>query len=121
MSADSAYIASFVRQIAGPMLPVGHSYGGAVITNAGASVPNVVGLVYIAAFAPDEGESLLSIEGHSRDSVLSSALLQYPAGRSRDPEQKPAATLGASERSLDVRGWPGSVIDIDGGQQLIAR
>ncbi|MBS0169578.1 MAG: alpha/beta hydrolase [Nitrospira sp.] len=44
----------------GPTLLVGHSYGGAVITGAG-HVPNVVGLVYIAAFAPDEGDSLGSI------------------------------------------------------------
>ncbi|MHC9061497.1 alpha/beta hydrolase [Nitrospira sp. CMX1] len=44
----------------GPTLLVGHSYGGAVITGAG-HVPNVVGLVYIAAFAPDEGDSLSSI------------------------------------------------------------
>ena len=44
-------------QINGPVLLVGHSYGGAVITGAG-NAPNVVGLVYIAAFAPDEGEAL---------------------------------------------------------------
>jgi len=44
----------------GPTLLVGHSYGGAVITGAG-HVPNVVGLVYIAAFAPDQGDSLGSI------------------------------------------------------------
>ena len=46
-----------VVQASGPVLLVGHSYGGAVITGAGAA-PNVVGLVYIAAFAPDAGESL---------------------------------------------------------------
>ncbi|MCV7065275.1 alpha/beta hydrolase [Mycolicibacterium farcinogenes] len=45
-----------VRQIDGPVLLVGHSYGGAVITEAG-DLPNVVGLVYVAAFAPDAGES----------------------------------------------------------------
>lgn len=44
----------------GPTLLVGHSYGGAVITGAG-HAPNVVGLVYIAAFAPDEGDSLGSL------------------------------------------------------------
>ena len=49
-----------VRQVDGPVLLVGHSYGGAVITEAG-DLPNVVGLVYIAAFAPDAGESLGSI------------------------------------------------------------
>ena len=45
-----------VAQQAGPVLLVGHSYGGAVITQAG-HAPNVAGLVYIAAFAPDQGES----------------------------------------------------------------
>jgi pimeloyl-ACP methyl ester carboxylesterase len=49
-----------VRQVDGPVLLVGHSYGGAVITEAG-DLPNVVGLVYVAAFAPDVGESLAQI------------------------------------------------------------
>jgi pimeloyl-ACP methyl ester carboxylesterase len=59
---------------------VGHSYGGAVITNAATNVPNVVGLVYVAAFAPDEGEVLLDVEGNSKDSVLNTALVprEYP-------------------------------------------
>jgi len=48
----------------GPTLLVGHSYGGAVITGAG-HAPNVIGLVYVAAFAPDAGDSLGSIAGHS--------------------------------------------------------
>ena len=79
---DSAYIASYLNQIPGPVLLVGHSYGGAVITNAGSKAENVVGLVYVAGFAPDEGETLLEIEKDSRDSVLLSALvpLQYPTG-----------------------------------------
>jgi len=60
----------------------GHSYGGAVITNAATSAPNVVGLVFVAAFAPDEGENLGDVENGSKDSVLNSALVQYhyPAG-----------------------------------------
>src|SRR3954471_20786097 len=57
LESDAAYIASFVRQIDGPVLLVGHSYGGAVISVAGADADNVVGLVYIAAFILDEGES----------------------------------------------------------------
>ncbi len=79
---DAAYVASFLNQIPGPVLLVGHSYGGAVITNAGSQADNVVGLVYVAAFAPDEGETLLEVEQGSRDSVLFSALipLQYPTG-----------------------------------------
>jgi pimeloyl-ACP methyl ester carboxylesterase len=82
ISHDAAYIASYLNQIPGPVLLVGHSYGGAVITNAGSQVKNVVGLVYVAGFAPDDGETLLEIEQDSRDSVLLSALvpLQYPTG-----------------------------------------
>src|SRR5918992_291068 len=82
ISIDSAYIASLLDQIPGPVIAVGHSYGGAVISNAAAKANNVVGLVYVAAFAPDEGETLGGIEGDSKDSVLSSALvqLQYPTG-----------------------------------------
>lgn len=47
-----------IAHIGGPAILVGHSYGGEVITNAGYNNPNVTGLVYIAAFAPDEGQSL---------------------------------------------------------------
>src|SRR3954468_21121866 len=58
---DAEYIASVVRQIDGPVLLVGHSYGGAVISVAGAAADNVVDLVYVAAFALDEGESFAEI------------------------------------------------------------
>jgi pimeloyl-ACP methyl ester carboxylesterase len=79
---DAAYIASFVNQIEGPVLLVAHSYGGAVITNAGSDTPNVVGLVYVAAFVPDAGETLADVEKDSKDSVINSALVarQYPTG-----------------------------------------
>jgi pimeloyl-ACP methyl ester carboxylesterase len=77
---DSAYVAAVFEQIDGPVLAVGHSYGGAVITNAATDAKNVVGLVYVAAFAPDEGETLGAAEAGSKDSVLNSALVprQYP-------------------------------------------
>ena len=80
IAADSAYIAAVLEQIDGPVLAVGHSYGGAVITNAATDAKNVVGLVYVAAFAPDEGETLGAAEAGSKDSVLNSALVprQYP-------------------------------------------
>src|SRR3954465_11749116 len=82
ISADAAYVASALAQIPGPVLAVGHSYGGAVITNAAVRAGNVVGLVYVAAFAPDEGEKLLEIEAGSTDSVLNTALVErhYPTG-----------------------------------------
>ena len=58
---DAEYVTTVVRQIDGPVLLVGHSYGGAVISVAGAAADNVVGLVYVAAFALDEGESFAEI------------------------------------------------------------
>jgi pimeloyl-ACP methyl ester carboxylesterase len=54
---DAERTQKMVRQVDGPVLLVGHSYGGVVITQAG-DLPNIVGLVYVAAFAPDEGESV---------------------------------------------------------------
>jgi pimeloyl-ACP methyl ester carboxylesterase len=86
ISIDSAYIGSFLEQIPGPVLAVAHSYGGAVITNAATNATNVVGLVYVAAFAPDEGETLGAIASNSRDSVVLPALveLQYPTGEGEE-------------------------------------
>jgi len=83
IAADTAYVASAIAQTPGPVLAVGHSYGGAVISNAATKADNVVGLVYVAAFAPDQGEILSNIEADSKDSVLNSALvpLQYPTGQ----------------------------------------
>jgi len=79
---DSAYVASELGQISGRVLAVSHSYGGAVISNAATNAKNVVGLVYVAAFAPDDGERLGEVTAGSKDSVLNSALVphQYPAG-----------------------------------------
>jgi pimeloyl-ACP methyl ester carboxylesterase len=57
LTGDAAYIASVIRQIPGPVVLVGHSYGGAVITVAGVE-DNVKALVYLSAYALDEGESL---------------------------------------------------------------
>ncbi|MCX2952959.1 alpha/beta hydrolase [Lentzea sp. NEAU-D7] len=57
---DAARTRQMINQVDGPVLLVGHSYGGAVITEAG-DLPNVIGLVYVAAFAPDAGESLAAI------------------------------------------------------------
>jgi pimeloyl-ACP methyl ester carboxylesterase len=79
---DAEYIASFVNQIDGPVLLVGHSYGGAVISVAGASIPNAVGLVYVAAFALDEGESFGEIFGQFGETPLVGAVRpsEYPVG-----------------------------------------
>jgi pimeloyl-ACP methyl ester carboxylesterase len=93
IATDSAYTASVLSQIDGPVVAVGHSYGGAVITNAATDSDNVVALVYVAAFAPDEGEMLGAVEAGSTDSVLNSALV---------PRQYPTADGGsATEFSID--------------------
>jgi pimeloyl-ACP methyl ester carboxylesterase len=55
---DAAYLRDFLGTIEGPVVLVGHSYGGAVITNAATGDPDVTALVYVAAYAPDEGESV---------------------------------------------------------------
>ena len=71
---DAEYLASYVNQIDGPVLLVGHSYGGAVISVAGASTPNAVGLVYVAAFALDQGESFGEIFGEFGETPLVGAV-----------------------------------------------
>ncbi len=60
-SYDAAYIAGILKTISGPIILVGHSYGGAIVTIAGTGNPNVKALVYIDAFVPDQGESILQL------------------------------------------------------------
>lgn len=77
---DSAYIASALSQIPGPVVLVGHSYGGAVISNAAAGADNVTGLIFVAAFAPDDGETLGELASTSKDAILGTVQipLNYP-------------------------------------------
>ncbi|MFE6484831.1 alpha/beta fold hydrolase [Streptomyces sp. NPDC057757] len=75
---DSAYVSSVVDTLTGPVILVGHSYGGEVITNAGRGHANVKALVYVGAFAPDEGESALQLAGMFPGSELEGALLTRP-------------------------------------------
>ena len=113
VSADAAYVASAIKQIPGKVLAVGHSYGGAVITNAVPQTNNVVGLVYVAAFAPDEGETLGEIIGRSKDSVLLPAVdrgdhrrQELPRGLHRGSaanEVGRAGQLSAADRRLRLR------------------
>lgn len=60
---DADNIASFLATISGPIILVGHSYGGAVITNAAMNNSNIKALVYVDAFAPDEGEMVFPLAG----------------------------------------------------------
>ena len=66
MAIDAPYISSFITQrTSGPVVLVGHSYGGFVITNAATGLGRVKALVYVDAFAPEEGENVFQILGGS--------------------------------------------------------
>jgi pimeloyl-ACP methyl ester carboxylesterase len=75
LSTDSAALEAFVKTIDGSVLLVGHSYGGAVITQASATLPNVVGLVYLAGFALEVGESCATAQEGYPASLLSTSLV----------------------------------------------
>ncbi len=70
LSGDAATIADFLKTITGPIVLVGHSYGGAVITNAATGNSNVKALVYVDAFAPAKGESALGLDSIKPGSAL---------------------------------------------------
>lgn len=84
---DASAVSAAVKAIETPVLLVGHSYGGAVITQAGADLDNVVGLVYLAAFGLDAGESCASVQGPFPPSML--ATTSYPT-----PYDAPGAASG---------------------------
>jgi pimeloyl-ACP methyl ester carboxylesterase len=98
LTSDAAYVAGAVAEIDGPVLLAGHDYGGAVITAAGSVAGNLTGLVYVAAFALDEGESALDIIGRFPGSQLMPALrpATFP-GVDGDP---------AIELSIDREAYP---------------
>jgi pimeloyl-ACP methyl ester carboxylesterase len=117
LTGDAAYIASVLAQIEGPVLLVGHSYAGAVITNAARGAANVKGLVYVAAFIPDENEKLSDVTPTSKDSTLGPALVPrtFPGGAgpelyvslasfhevfAHDLPAERAAVLAASQRPI---------------------
>ena len=115
LASDSAYTASVFAQIPGPVLAVGHSYGGAVITNAASSASNVVGLVFVSGFAPEENEVLGEVEGTSRDSALAPALMPVTTsngGRvpeSLHPFKTPTPKAPLSPPLDRARKWYGGV------------
>jgi pimeloyl-ACP methyl ester carboxylesterase len=85
LNADAAYLSSVLDTITGPVILVGHSYGGMVMTNAANGHANVKALVYIAAFAPDTGETVLSLAQMNRGGELTPANLVFrPYGTGLD-------------------------------------
>jgi pimeloyl-ACP methyl ester carboxylesterase len=75
---DAAYLSSYLKTIAGPIVLVAHSYGGFVITNAATGNPNVKALVYIDAFIPDQGEMLGALAAGGGSCVGQDALNPVP-------------------------------------------
>jgi pimeloyl-ACP methyl ester carboxylesterase len=63
VASDAAYLRGYLSTLKGPIVLVGHSYGGVVITNAATGNPNVKALVYVAAYAPDAGDTVVGLNG----------------------------------------------------------
>ena len=70
VASDSAYLASYLKTVTGPIILAGHSYGGMVITNAATGNPAVKALIYIDAFIPAQGETALQLAGAEPGSTL---------------------------------------------------
>jgi pimeloyl-ACP methyl ester carboxylesterase len=118
LTGDSAYLTTILASTQGPVVLVGHSYGGAVITNAATAAPNVKALVYIAAFAPDAGETALTLQTMNPGSKLTPdalVLRPYVAGVDAyispavfrevfcaDVPRATASVMGASQRAIDL-------------------
>ncbi|MEU8898910.1 alpha/beta hydrolase [Nocardia sp. NPDC048505] len=115
---DSAYLRGLLDAMPGKTLLVGHSYGGAVITNAATGSRNAAGLVYVAAFAPDQGESLGELDAryggpatkitvpHQISGVaapeLSIVAEEFPEYFAQDVAPARAAVLAAGQRPISV-------------------
>jgi pimeloyl-ACP methyl ester carboxylesterase len=74
LSGDAQFLASILESIEGPLVLVGHSYGGSVMSNAALGKENVKALVFVAAFAPEEGENIGELTGRSPGSTLGETL-----------------------------------------------
>ncbi|BBY62108.1 alpha/beta hydrolase [Mycolicibacterium helvum] len=94
LTTDAESVKSFLATLAGPIVLVGHSYGGSVITNAAEGNPNVKALVYVDAAAPEVGETTKSLSGN--DSVLST----HTDAQLFDSVPYPGGPAGASDLYL---------------------
>ncbi|MET0967213.1 MAG: alpha/beta hydrolase [Nakamurella sp.] len=78
VTGDAAYVRDVIAGIGKPVVLVGHSYGGMVITEAAADNDAVISLVYVCAFAPEHGESALALSTKFPGSSLGESLVAYP-------------------------------------------
>ncbi|MGI6876526.1 alpha/beta fold hydrolase [Amycolatopsis sp. 3B14] len=108
LAGDAEYLRRVLSGIEGPVVLAGHSYGGMVATEAAAGNPQVKALVYVAAFAPEAGESALGLSGKYPGSTLGATLDPVPLGDgSNDMSIRPdefhgqfAADVPAAEAAL---------------------
>jgi pimeloyl-ACP methyl ester carboxylesterase len=98
LTSDTAYVTSYLSTIDGPKVLVGHSYGGAVITNAATSVPDVKSLVYIAGFIPAKGETIGDLAARSTPPL---PLIFTPVPGGTDVTIDPAQFRSAFAGDLD--------------------
>ena len=77
VASDSAYLASYLATVSGPIVLVGHSYGGFVTTNAATGNENVKALVYVDAFIPAQGDTLNSLTAQFPGSQITPAALNF--------------------------------------------
>jgi pimeloyl-ACP methyl ester carboxylesterase len=78
IASDAQYTAEILKTIQGPIILVGHSYGGAIINSAAVGNPNVKALVFVAGFAPEKGEALGELNSRFPGSTLNDTLLKVP-------------------------------------------
>ena len=101
---DVATVKRAIDLVGGPTILVGHSYGGFVITNAGYNNQNVTGLVYVSAFAPDEGESTGNFVDVSK---LPPGLLVFNSGGfSASTQRCSTKRLFRMQIRLELKPWP---------------
>ena len=108
LAADAEAVSDLVRTIDGPVVLVGHSYGGAVITNVDADAGDIVGLVYVAGFAPARGESCFTLAGMFPGSTLGDAEpVDAPTARPTSRSRRTASTPSSPRtcRRPTPRGW----------------
>ncbi|OFE14514.1 hypothetical protein BA895_10790 [Humibacillus sp. DSM 29435] len=111
LSGDSSSLRDLLASISGPVVLVGHSYGGAVITDAAAGSSQVKALVYLDAFAPDEGEPAIALAGPDSALNLPGVLSPVPLGA-----PTPTTELFVDQKAFvkyfanDLPRWRGQVL-----------
>ncbi len=110
LGSDAAYVRAVLAGIEGPVVLVGHSYGGAVVSAAAVGADNVRALVYVAAFVPDKGERALDLAARFPGSSLGDALhpvpITLPDGSPGWSSPSTRRSSRTSSRRTSRRAWP---------------